>query len=90
MTEVEKSSFAKKVIKASGENNILNSISKEKLLEFVKNNPHYSIKVNTENKLILNTKKAIQNFIKILNEEILISKLTNTEYEVHSKNKFTE
>ena len=63
LTEIEKSSFAKKVIKASGENNILNSISKEKLLEFVKNNPHYSIKVNTENKLILNTKKAIQNFV---------------------------
>jgi hypothetical protein len=90
LEELEKSSFAKKVIKACGENGILDNINKEKLLKYVKDNPHYSIKVNTQNKLILNTKKAIQNFIKILNEEILISKLTNTEYEVHSKNKFTE
>lgn len=90
LEELERSSFAKKVIKACGENGILDNINKEKLLKYVKDNPHYSIKVNTENKLILNSKKARKNFIKILNEEILISQLTNTEYEVHSKNKFTE
>ena len=88
--EIEKSSFAKKVIKACGENGILNNITKEKLLEYIKNNPRYSINISNYNKIILNSKKAIQNFIKILNEEILISKLTNTEYEVHSKNKFSE
>lgn len=90
LDEIEKIRFAKQVIKACGENSILNNISKEKLLEYIKSNPRYSIQVSTENKLILNSKKAIKNFIKILNEEILISQLTNTEYEVHSKNKFTE
>jgi hypothetical protein len=89
LDEIEKIGFAKKVIKACGENSILNNISKEKFFEYIKNNPRYSIDISN-NKIMLNTKKAIQNFIKILNEEILISKLTNTEYEVHSKNKFTE
>lgn len=78
---------AKKLIKLK--NSPVLNIPKEDLFFKIKEDKIYNqlIKIDeTENKIVISSQKSVNNLLKMLNDEYLISRLTGTSYESASKN----
>lgn len=75
---------AKKLLKA--QNSPVLKMKKEKLISKLKKHPRYKDKFNIkDNKIVINSQKEVNEFIKMLNDDIVRSELTNSEYDSSSK-----
>lgn len=86
--ELDNLSFARKLTKIYKESRVLGKVSNEKIIEFVKKHKYFNknpLKINGD-KISLNTKKSKETFLKLINDDLLISELTNNEYESLAKN----
>lgn len=88
--ELDNITFARKLTRVYKDSKVLGKVSNKALIEFTRNHAYFSknpIKVTEDgNKLLLDTKKSKEAFIKLLNDDLLTSQLTNTDYESLAKN----
>lgn len=84
-------SFSKKLSKIAGQSLIITkSIPNEKVIEFSRNHPGLKNKFtynDVGNKIILKTKASKTAFLKLLNDDFLISELTNQSYDSLAKDR---
>lgn len=81
-------SFARKLTKISSASPVLGTISNDRIIEFASNHPALRGKIRFNNdmtKISLHSKKAKQLFLKILNDDYLISELTTKYYDSLAK-----
>lgn len=88
--EIDNMTFARKLTRIYKDSKVIGKVSNDAIIHFAqthsyfKNNP---IKVNDDqNKFILDTKKSKNAFLKLLNDDLLTSELTEEEYESLAKN----
>lgn len=75
---------AKKLLKA--QNSPVLKMEKKKLISRLKKHPRYKEKFHFENnKIAINSQKEVNEFIKMLNDDIVRSELTNSEYDSLNK-----
>lgn len=88
--ELDNITFARKLTRVYKDSKVLGKVSNKALIEFTRSHAYFSknpIKVTEDgNKLLLDTKKSKEAFIKLLNDDLLTSQLTNTDYESLAKN----
>jgi hypothetical protein len=80
--------WAKKLNKVQS-SPVLNIIQaeKDKVISFIKGHPSLcSININSSNKLKLNSQRSVERFLKLLDDDYLYSKLTETQYDTNAKN----
>ncbi|OWV19271.1 Kiwa anti-phage protein KwaB-like domain-containing protein [Fibrobacter sp. UWB3] len=83
--------FARKLMKLK--DSVVLEMNKAILMPRIETHPIYSKqfkKDSSTGKIIINTKTSVSNLIKMLNDEILRSELTDQNYETTSKSKFDE
>lgn len=81
--ENEKINISKQLMKA--ENSPIFNIPKQNILNKAKISQTYKKLFDEDGNLVVNTKEKVKIFIKLLNDDILISPLTDQEYSVTSK-----
>ncbi|MDE7339519.1 MAG: DUF4868 domain-containing protein [Lachnospiraceae bacterium] len=88
--ELDNISFARKLTRIYKDSKVLGKVSNQAIIEFsmrhhyFKNNP---LKLTeSKDKFILDTKKSKETFIKLMNDDLLTSQLTNSDYESLAKN----
>lgn len=88
--ELDNISFARKLTRIYKDSKVLGKVSNQAIIEFslrhhyFKNNP---LKLTeSKDKFILDTKKSKETFIKLMNDDLLTSQLTNFDYESLAKN----
>ncbi|MCM1025614.1 MAG: DUF4868 domain-containing protein [Roseburia sp.] len=90
MDELDNITFARKLTRIYKDSKVLGKISNEKIIEFSKKHDYFrkhTIKLTeTGDKFILDTKKSKEVFIKLMNDDLLTSQLTNMDYESLAKN----
>ena len=80
----DKTTVAKKIMKAK--NSPVFSIDNEELFRSIKKHNRYKNLISFDNdKIIINTKNDVENFIKMLNDDFLKSELTQIEYDSETK-----
>lgn len=88
--ELDNITFARKLTRVYKDSKVLGKIDNRTLIEFTRRHTYFiknPIKVTSDgNKLLLDTKKSKEAFIKLLNDDLLTSQLTNTDYESLAKN----
>ncbi|QTH15321.1 DUF4868 domain-containing protein [Pseudomonas corrugata] len=80
--------FAKKMIRAIAHSRVLDTVSNNQIIQFIKQHHSLSkkIKINgSDTRIILETKISQNYFMKLLNDDYLKSELTNFEYDADSK-----
>lgn len=86
--ELENVTFARKLTRVYKDSKVLGVIPNEKIVEFTKKHSYFKknpIKSSGE-KFILDTKRSKEAFIKLMNDDFLISELTKYKYEALAKN----
>ncbi len=88
--ELHNITFARKLTRIYKDSKVLGKVSNQAIIEFslrhhyFKNNP---LKLTeSKDKFILDTKKSKETFIKLMNDDLLTSQLTNSDYESLAKN----
>lgn len=88
--ELDNITFARKLTRIYKDSKVLGRVSNEAIIEFstrhhyFRNNP---LKLTeSKDKFILDTKRAKESFIKLMNDDLLTSQLTNFDYESLAKN----
>lgn len=88
--ELDNIAFARKLTRIYKDSKVLGKVSNQAIIEFslrhhyFKNNP---LKLTeSKDKFILDTKKSKETFIKLMNDDLLTSQLTNSDYESLAKN----
>lgn len=88
--ELDNISFARKLTRIYKDSKVLGKVSNQAIIEFsmrhhyFRNNP---LKLTeSKDKFILDTKKSKETFIKLMNDDLLTSQLTNSDYESLAKN----
>lgn len=88
--ELENITFTRKLTRIYKDSKVLGKVSNQAIIEFsmrhhyFKNNP---LKLTeSKDKFILDTKKSKETFIKLMNDDLLTSQLTNSDYESLAKN----
>lgn len=88
--ELDNISFARKLTRIYKDSKVLGKVSNQAIIKFsmqhhyFKNNP---LKLTeTRDKFILDTRKSKETFIKLMNDDLLTSQLTNSDYESLAKN----
>ncbi len=88
--ELDNMTFARKLTRIYKDSKVLGKVSNQAIIEFsqkhhyFRNNP---LKLtNSKDKFILDTKKSKEAFIKLMNDDLLTSQLTNFDYESLAKN----
>ncbi len=88
--ELDNITFARKLTRIYKDSKVLGKVSNQAIIEFslrhhyFKNNP---LKLTeSKDKFILDTKKSKETFIKLMNDDLLTSQLTNSDYESLAKN----
>lgn len=88
--ELDNITFARKLTRIYKDSKVLGKVSNRDIIEFslrhhyFKNNP---LKLTeSKDKFILDTKKSKETFIKLMNDDLLTSQLTNSDYESLAKN----
>lgn len=88
--ELDNITFARKLTRIYKDSKVLGKISNQAIIEFslrhhyFKNNP---LKLTeSKDKFILDTKRSKETFIKLMNDDLLTSQLTNSDYESLAKN----
>lgn len=88
--ELENISFARKLTRIQKDSKVLGKVTNETIIAFTREHSYFKtnpIKLNAEgNKFVLDTKKSKNAFVKLLNDDLLTSNLTRSEYEVLAKN----
>ena len=88
--ELNNITFARKLTRVYRDSKVLGKVSNKELIDFTRNHSYFKknpIKVTQDGKkLLLDTKKSKEAFIKLLNDDLLTSQLTNTDYESLAKN----
>lgn len=80
--------FARKVIRAISHSRVLDTVTNDQIIQFIKQHQNLSkkIKVNAaDTQIILDTKVSQNFFMKLLNDDYLKSELTKFEYDADSK-----
>lgn len=88
--ELDNITFARKLTRIYKDSKVLGRVSNQAIIDFslrhhyFKNNP---LKLTeSKDKFILDTKKSKETFIKLMNDDLLTSQLTNSDYESLAKN----
>lgn len=88
--ELENISFARKLTRIQKDSKVLGKVSNDAIIKFTQTHSYFEknpLKLNAEgNKFVLDTKKSKNIFIKLMNDDLLTSYLTNSEYEALAKN----
>ncbi len=81
-----KFTIAKKVAKICKDSKVF-SLDKDKIMAYIDTSPVFKgqFKKDTDGKLIIDSEKKIKLFLKLLNDDILKSELTELEYDVKAK-----
>jgi hypothetical protein len=80
--------FAKKVIRAISHSRVLDTVSNNQIIQFIKQHHSLSkkIKINdAETRIVLESKVSQNFFMKLLNDDYLKSELTHFEYDADNK-----
>ena len=81
--------FKKKLVKIKGSKVL--KMNREEILRRVSTDNIYNKIIKIENeKIKIESKKDFNNFMKLLNDDILISNITNTTYDTTAKTEMTE
>lgn len=86
--DINNITFARKLIRMTSKSRVIGKIPNEVIIKFTKENHILSGKFSYNEggtKLILNTKKSRKLFLKLMDDDILISELTNTYYDSSAK-----
>ncbi len=88
--ELDNMTFARKLTRIYKDSKVLGKVSNQAIIEFsqkhhyFRNNP---LKLtDSKDKFILDTKRSKETFIKLMNDDLLTSQLTNSDYESLAKN----
>lgn len=88
--ELDNITFARKLTRIYKDSKVLGKVSNQAIIKFslrhhyFKNNP---LKLTeSKDKFILDTKRSKETFIKLMNDDLLTSQLTNSDYESLAKN----
>lgn len=88
--ELENVSFARKLTKIYKDSKVIGKIDNRRIIEFTQSHSYFKsnpLKLNAEqDKFILETKRSKNTFVKLLNDDLLTSELTRSDYEVLAKN----
>ena len=88
--ELDNITFARKLTRVYKDSKVLGKVSNKELIEFTQRHTYFvknPIKVTESgDNLLLDTKKSKEAFVKLLNDDLLTSQLTNTDYESLAKN----
>lgn len=87
-SSLENMSFARKLIKITSGSQVIGKIPNNIIIKYTKTNPILKGKFSynhSGSKILLQTKKAKDYFIKLLNDDILISELTKNYYDSLAK-----
>lgn len=88
--ELDSITFARKLTRLYKDSKVLGKVSNKELIDFMQRHTYFEknpIKITEDgNKLLLDTKKSKAAFIKLLNDDLLTSQLTKTDYESLAKN----
>lgn len=90
LDEIDDVTFARKLTRIYKDSKVIGKISNSKIIEFVKNHSYFKknpIKqTTTGDRLIIDTKVSKNALIRLLNDDLLFSNLTQSEYESVAKN----
>lgn len=88
--ELDNIAFARKLTRIYKDSKVLGHVDNQAILYFVQRHKYFAknpMKLNsTHDKFILDTKKSKNTFIKLMNDDLLTSELTNSDYESLAKN----
>jgi hypothetical protein len=91
ITQIGDITFAKKVIRAISHSPVLQSVTNDQIIQFIKAHHTLGKKIKTANddtQLLLDTQISQNFFMKLLNDDFLKSELTKFEYDADSKDIF--
>lgn len=82
--ELENVSFARKLTKIYKDSKVIGKIDNRRIIEFTQSHSYFKsnpLKLNAEqDKFILDTKRSKNTFVKLLNDDLLTSELTRSDY----------
>lgn len=88
--ELDNLTFARKLTRVYKDSKVIGEVDNETIIEFAQSHSYFKknrIKLNeNKDKFILDSKRAKNAFLKLLNDDLLTSELTNAEYESLAKN----
>ncbi len=88
--ELDNISFARKLTRVYKDSKVLGKVNNQELISFTRKHSYFTknpIKVTEDGaRLMLDTKKSKAAFVKLLNDDLLTSELTKTDYESLAKN----
>lgn len=88
--ELDNIAFARKLTRIYKDSKVLGHVDNQSILRFTQRHKYFvknPLKLNnTQDKFILDTKKSKNTFIKLMNDDLLTSELTNSDYESLAKN----
>lgn len=88
--ELDNTSFARKLTRIYRDSKVLKRVDRREIIDFTKRHNYFvknPLKLNAAgNRFILDTKRSKNTFMKLLNDDLLTSALTNVEYESLAKN----
>lgn len=88
--ELDNTSFARKLTRIYRDSKVLKMVDRKDIIDFTKKHNYFQknpLKLNEAgDRFVLNTKRSKNIFMKLLNDDLLTSALTNAEYESLAKN----
>ena len=88
--ELDDITFARKLTRVYKDSRVLGKVSNQAIIEFSKRHNYFKnnpLKLTaSKDKFVLDTKKSKETFIKLMNDDLLTSQLTNFDYESLAKN----
>lgn len=88
--ELDNIAFARKLTRIYKDSKVLGRVDNQAILNFTKRHKYFiknPLKLNnTQDRFILDTKKSKNTFVKLMNDDLLTSELTNSDYESLAKN----
>lgn len=88
--DLDNIAFARKLTRIYKDSKVLGHVDNQSIVDFTQRHKYFEknpLKLNnTQDKFILDTKKSKNTFIKLMNDDLLTSELTNSDYESLAKN----
>ncbi len=88
--ELDNMTFARKLTRIYKDSKVLGKVSNQAIIEFSQKHHYFRnhpLKLtDSKDKFILDTKRSKETFIKLMNDDLLTSQLTNSDYESLAKN----
>lgn len=90
LDELENTGFARKLTRVYKDSKVIGHVDNKNIIAFVQSHAYFQnnpLKMNsTGDKFLLDTKKSKNIFVKLLNDDLLTSELTDNDYEALAKN----